>query len=392
MNRVSINLPALLQNIQVIDGWMKDHGASWTLVTKVLCGHTDTIKALQSLGIRSMADSRLENLENIDSIVPDVESWYLRLPHKSAIEHVIRLVDVSLNSEMEIIEAINEEAKKQNKVHRIIVMIELGDLREGILPGTLVQFYREVFNLSNIEVLGIGANLGCLSGAVPNIDQMMQLVLYRELLELKFERKLPMISAGASAMLPLLLEGRVPSSVNNFRIGEAVFLGSDLVNGGTLKGLRDDAFILESEIIEIKEKSLVPMGETTDMTPFESIKQDDESFEPGQRGYRALIAVGQLDTDVSGLTPLNPDYRIAGASSDVSVINIGVDSAGLKVGDTIKFKPSYSALVRLMLGNYVRKEVTPPIDSFRSEIEIDHEMELPPVDEQVDETDITTTG
>ena len=77
-------------------------------------------------------------------------------------------------------------------------MIELGDLREGILPGSLINFYKHVFHLSNIEVKGIGANLGCMAGAVPTVDQFMQLVLYKELLELKFEHPLHWISAGSS--------------------------------------------------------------------------------------------------------------------------------------------------------------------------------------------------
>ncbi len=49
-----------------------------------------------------------------------------------------------------------------------------------------------------------------------------------------------MISAGSSVVLPLLLKGQVPNAMNHFRIGEAVFLGIDLVNGGRLEELRDD--------------------------------------------------------------------------------------------------------------------------------------------------------
>lgn len=390
MNRLLINLEALHHNIQVIDGWMKDHGATWTLVTKVLCGHADSLRALQTLGVRSMADSRLANLQAIEKIVPDFESWYLRLPHMSAIKRIVELSDVSLNSETRIIDALNAEAKRQNKIHRIIVMIELGDLREGILPGTLVEFYKYVFELSNIEVLGIGANLGCLAGTVPNVDQLMQLVLYRELLELKFEKEMTMISAGSSAVLPLLFRNQVPKSVNHFRIGEAVFLGTDLVNGGTLPDLRDDAFTLEAEIVEIKEKGLVPLGETTSMTPFEIMNQDDD-IAPGQRGYRAVVTVGQLDTDIAGLTPINTAHKVAGASSDVSVVNLGNNPARLKVGDHIRFRPSYGALVRLMLGKYIDKVVTPSVESFSRDLNQKDTIELPPVIEPSDETEMQTT-
>ena len=354
MNRVTIDFQGLRHNIKIIKGWMDKHQASWTVVTKVLCGHTNTLTALQSLGIKSMGDSRLANLRAIEKITPDLETWYLRVADLSSVKDVVSLADVSLNSETEVISSLNDEAKKIDRVQRIIIMIELGDLREGILPGSLIKFYETVFDLSNIEVLGIGANLGCLAGAVPNIDQFTQLSLYRELLELKFKRKLQLISAGSSAVLPLLLEGTLPKAINHFRIGEAIFLGTDLINGGTLPGLKDDAIILEAEIAEIKEKGLVPLAETISMTPFES-DQVNGDLSPGQRGFRALVSVGQLDTEITGLTPVNSDYHIAGASSDVTVINVGEFGSTLQIGDTIGFRMGYSALVRLMNNKYTEK-------------------------------------
>ena len=385
MNRVTIDFHRLRHNIEVIKGWMDKHQASWTVVTKVLCGHRDTINALQMLGIKSMGDSRLDNLKVIDRLTPDLETWYLRVADLSAVKDVVKLADVSLNSEIEVIKALNEEAKKIDRIQRIIIMIELGDLREGILPGSLIKFYEQIFNLSNIEVLGIGAQLGCLAGTVPNVDQFMQLALYRELLELKFQRKLQMISGGSSSVIPLLLDGQLPKAINHFRIGEAIFLGTDLVNGGTLPGLKDDAIILEAEIAEIKEKGLVPLSETTSLTPFDT-NQSGEDYIPGQRGYRALVSIGQLDTEINGLTPVNSEYHIAGASSDVTVVNIGDDTGGLKVGDTLKFRPNYAALLRLMSGKYIKKEISPLPDTYehfpKSEL-----LEMEPAIKAVSEDD-----
>ena len=65
----------------------------------------------------------------------------------------------------------------------------------------------------------------------------------------------------------------------------------------------------------------------------------------------------QKDT---GLEPLNPNYSIAGASSDITVVNVGDDADGLEVGDTIRFRPNYAAFVRLMSGRYVEKVLQPP--------------------------------
>lgn len=383
MNRVTIDLQKLQKNIETIGGWMDAHPASWTLVTKVLCGHIDSLKALQYLGIHSMGDSRVANLNAIERIIPDFESWYLRVSDMSSVKEVVELADVSLNSELDVIQAINEEAGRRNLIHRVIIMIELGDLREGILPGSLTRFYEQVFDLPHIEVIGIGANLGCLAGAVPNVDQFAQLALYRELLELKFQRKLPILSAGSSVVLPLLLDGKLPKAINHFRIGEALFLGTDLVNGGTLPGLHDDVPVLEAEIAEIKEKSLRSLAETSHVQPFESSNGSDDS-EPavGEWGYRALVSVGQLDTDVGGLTPLDTRYQIAGASSDITVVNLGDNPDGLGIGDTIKFKLNYSAFLRIMSVKYIDKVVVPPLQEFETATE-DRSWQLDPALESI---------
>lgn len=364
MNRVIFNLDALQHNFRVIDGWMRDHGASWTVVTKVLCGYEDALRALEHMGTYSVGDSRLSNLSAIKRIFSHYEGWYLRVPGPSSIEEVVTMADVSLNSEIETITALNEAAARQNKRHHIIIMIELGDLREGILPGSLTKFYESVFNLSNIEVLGIGANLGCLAGVAPSVDQFMQLILYRELLELKFKHKLPIISAGSSASLPMVLNKQAPRAINHFRIGESLFLGSDLIHGGVLPDLRDDVMLLRAEIAELKEKGLVPPTETAGIGPF-STDVINNDVSPGQRGYRALIGVGQLDTDITGLTPVNENHTIAGASSDITVVNLGNDPGGLKVGDTIEFHMNYAALLHLMNCRYIAKSVEPDLDSFR---------------------------
>ncbi|MCK5861384.1 MAG: alanine racemase [Candidatus Hydrogenedentes bacterium] len=369
MNCLTINLDAFLHNFKVINKWMSQHDASWTVVTKVLCGNVDVMNALRHLGVTSLGDSRLSNMKTAKDLFPEYEGWYLRVPGPSVIDEVVALSSVSLNSEIETIVSLEKTASKLDKTHNIIIMIELGDLREGILPGSLVKFYKSVFNLPHIRILGIGANLGCLAGVAPNVDQLMQLVLYRELLELKFQHKLPLISAGSSATLPLLLEGRVPAGINHFRIGEALFLGTDLINGGILPDLRDDVMLLHAEIAELKEKMLAPPAETTTIAPFASEQPDlSEELSPGQRGYRALVGVGQLDTDINGLTPINSNYQIAGASSDITVVNIGDDPGGLKVGDTIKFRPNYAALLRLMNSRYITKFVEPSLDIFEKEI------------------------
>lgn len=361
MSRLLINPAALRSNFQTIDRWMREKEIRWTVVTKALCGHKESLALLRDCGCSAIAESRLPNLQSASEVIGQGERWFLRPPSLTECDEVIQIAEVSLNSELETIRALNQAARRHGKVHRVVIMIELGDLREGVLPGALVKFYRDVFRLKHIKVEGIGANLGCISGSVPNIDQYMQLILYRELLELKFKHPLPMISGGSSATLPLLLNDQLPKGIDHFRIGESLLLGTNLIEGGLLPGLRDDAFVLEGDILEIKKKGLVPMGETAAISPFSHTDANSSNHDsvPGQRGYRALLNIGHLDVDVDGLRPENPDHAVAGASSDITVINVGQNPDGLKVGDAICFRLSYSALLRIMDCSFVEKVILP---------------------------------
>lgn len=357
MNRVVINSDALAHNFRTVHEWISRHNATLTVVTKALCGFSPAVEALASSGMTSVGDSRIANLVALEKSCSRMEKWFLRAPAKAERADVVSRSHVSLNTEPATVKELDRVAEKHGLVHKVILMIELGDLREGILPGNLVGTYREVFNLDHIEVVGIGSNLGCLSGTVPTADQTMQLVLYRELLELKFNTRIPLVSAGASATLPFLLEGRVPRQLNHFRVGESILLGSDLVKGGTLPGLRDDGFTLEAEIIEIKEKSLIPFGEVSDdLHPFQN-PVECAGHTPGERGYRAVVTIGELDTEIPSLSPLNPEFRIAGSSSDVTVLNLGACIPSKRIGDTVKFRTGYAGLVRLMNNPYTEKAV-----------------------------------
>lgn len=355
MNRVTIDFAVLRNNVRRISAIMEKHGASWSLVTKVLCGHPKTMRALEALNVKSIADSRLENLETAAEAVPDLPRWYLRPPAVSAARRIVELAHVSLVTELGALDALDREARRRGVVHRVVVMVEVGDLREGLLPSALLAFAKRAVALRNVEIHGVGANIGCLSGTVPTVEQLSPLPLYRKLLELEFGLPVPLVSAGSSIVLSALLQGNVPEGINHYRIGDSAFLGTDILHGGRLEGL-ENAFTLEAEILEIGEKNLVPVGEiAADVAPFGAGAEEEAS--PGARGLRALVALGQLDTEVGGLTPMDPEHRIVGASSDISVVNLGDNRARLSVGDTIRFRPDYPAVARAMSGRYLRREV-----------------------------------
>ena len=330
------------------------HGASLTVVTKALCGHEMFLRALVECGVERIGDSRLSNIAAARRAGFRGEAWYIRPPHHSAIEDVVELAELSLNTELSTLRLLSSAAERAGKIHRVILMVELGDQREGILPGSLVQVFEQALELGGIEVVGIGASLGCVAGTLPSVDQLSELVMQRQLLELKYDAGGLLVSGASSAALPLLREGLVPKGIDNFRVGESILLGTDLISGGTMEGLYGDVFRLYAEVIELKEKNLEPFGERHErLAPF-GIAETDSGHVPGERGWRALVTVGELDTDVHSLLPAR-GRAMVGASSDVAVVNLGDSTGGLEVGSEIGFGMGYSGLVRLMESSYVAK-------------------------------------
>ena len=349
---------SLAHNLKTVREWVSGHGGTLTVVTKALCGHETYLRALLECGVERIGDSRLSNIRAARRAGFRGEVWYIRPPHHSAIEQVVELADLSLNTELATLQLLGRAAERAGRTHRVILMVELGDQREGILPGNLVDFFSQAREIDGIEVAGIGASLGCVAGTLPSVDQLSELVMQRELLELKFRADSMLVSGASSAALPLLRRGQMPEGINNFRIGESILLGTDLISGGLMDGLRGDAFRLEAEVIELKEKSLEPFGERHErLAPF-GVQEPEERHAPGERGWRALVTVGELDTDVHSLVPAGR-ASVVGASSDVAVVNVGDDPGGLKVGGTVEFGMGYSGLVRLMESSYVTKMIRP---------------------------------
>lgn len=358
MAKLQVKAPEIVGNIEKIDSFLKKHNIQWTLVSKVLSGNMDALRAIIESDIikslHSVADSRLSNLKNIKKIAPEITTMYVKPPHVGWAESVVSCADISLNTSRTTIDALNEEAQKQGKIHKIIIMIELGELREGILRENVVEFYSKVFNLSNIEVIGMGTNLGCMYGVEPTYDKLIQLSLYHDLIEAKFEKKLELVSGGSSITLPLICMKKVPPEINHFRIGEAVFFGTTPYDGKKFDGLSTDTFTFCGNIVELEKKETVPDGNIGDGNVGDIAEFDVTEY---KKTYRAVLDFGKIDVDYKGLMPQNDSVNFVGTTSDMTVYELGAKKGKYYVGENIKFTPSYMAVARLMTSKFITKEV-----------------------------------
>ncbi|MBL7706544.1 MAG: alanine racemase [Taibaiella sp.] len=351
-----LNRKKLKDNYQYLNRLFTERQIEWGVVSKVFCGSRTYLKELIDLGVQQICDSRITNLKIIKSLNPDIETVFIKPPAKRYISSVVKYADASFNTEFETIKMLSDEAVKQCKIHKIIIMIELGELREGVMRNEFIDFYARVFQLPNIEVAGLGTNLTCMYGVLPSQDKLLQLCLYEQLIEAKFNKVIPYITGGTSVTIPLISKGLLPKDVNHFRVGETLFLGTDVYNSAPNPEMHQDVFKLYAEIIELREKPMIPDGDLGHNVSGDLLEFDQERDHT--HAYRAIIDIGLLDVEASHIKPKDTALKIVGSSSDMMVIDLGENEAGYKVGSQVEFDLDYMGILRLMSCDYVDKLVT----------------------------------
>jgi predicted amino acid racemase len=321
-------------------------------VTKVFCGHPIIAQAMIAGGVAVIADSRVENLKKLAHA--ELPKLLLRLPMISQVDEVVQYADISLNSELETIKKLSTEAISKRKIHKIILMIDLGDLREGIIEETeIFNTIEEILNLKGVVLVGVGTNLTCYGGVIPTEKNLSELVRLKEVIERKYELKIETVSGGNSSSLYLIEKGDIPAGINQLRLGESIVLGRETAFGAQIKGTYDDCFKLIAEVIEVKEKPSRPIGEKVGLDAFGKKPRFDEK---GIR-TRAICAIGRQDIEIEGLIPDETGISILGASSDQLILDVTDCDRVYRVGDNVSFKLTYSGILSSMTSEYVTKMI-----------------------------------
>lgn len=354
MANLRMNRTALRTNHAELERRMAGHGVEYGIVTKLLCGQPDYLREVLALEPSHVMDARTSNLRAVKEIDPTVRTVYIKPPAPGNATDVVRWADVSFNTELATLEALNREAGRQGVRHGVVVMVEMGDLREGVMRERLVEFVGKALRCEHLELRGLGTNFNCLNGTVPSEDKLWQLSLFRELVELRYGVDLSWVSGGTSVALSMLFAGRVPSAINHFRIGEGLFFGRDLTGGGVFRGMRDDVFELEAEVIEVAEKPSEPSGPFGE-DPFGETHEAGVTTSDTVR--RAILDVGWLDIDPKFLTPVDEGLEIVDVSSDMTVVDVGRRGRPTRVGDRLCFKLRYMGALKLLNSAYVDKVI-----------------------------------
>lgn len=355
MAYITLDSEKLKSNYAHLDRHFKQRGIKWAIVTKMLAGNRAFLREVLSLGATQIADSRVISLKVIRELAPRIETIYIKPPEKHCVDAVMDYADISMCTELETARLLSASACRKKKQHKVIIMIELGEIREGLEEKDLIDFYEEVSAMKNLEVVGIGTNLTCFSGVLPAHDNLVRLGHSEQLIKDTFNCNLPYVSGGSSVTIPLIHMKQLPECINHFRVGDSLFLGSDVYNNSILPHMESGAFRLYAQIIELKEKPLVPWGELS--LNWEGKVKEFNAEDRGKRSMRALVDLGKLDVDQKHLFPADRTIHLVGACSDMMVVDLGSNKEGYAVGDLLEFELDYLGTTMCMYSRDIKKKV-----------------------------------
>jgi predicted amino acid racemase len=342
--RITVNCSRLQRNTESIVKLCAPHGIELVGVTKACCGHPDVARAILDGGANKLGESRLSNIRRLRKGGIEAEIMLLRLPAMSEADEVVKLTQISLNSQVETVQALSQAATEQGVTHRVILMVESGDRREGIMPERALEVARAVAALPNIDLMGMGTNTTCIGGVLPTRENTQALVEVAEMVENRLGVHFKTISAGNSASLALLLRDEMPPRANQLRVGGAIMIGEVDSTGDWPDALpHQDAFSVTGEVIEVETKPSAPEGLLAP-NAFGEIPQWPDM---GLR-RRAIIALGRQDLAVENLVPKRPGVTILGASSDHLVLDVMDASPSVRIGEELEFRPLYGAVATAM--------------------------------------------
>ena len=350
--RLVVNAKAIEENARRVVQKCSAAGISVSGVTKGMCAHPDIVRAMVAGGCSELADSRVGNLAALKAMNTGLPLLLLRIPMLSELPLVVSRADCSLVSTAETVDGLEKTCAASGLVHEVIIMVDLGDLREGVWMDDTGRIAEALTRSRRVRCRGVGVNFGCYGGTLPTREKLRQLIRIGKELEREIGCPLSVFSGGSTSSLLLLERGEMPPGINSLRIGEGILLGEDVTSMRSIPWLRQRTMWLEAELVEVRKKPSVPVG------PFgaDAFGQRQVFEDRGNR-MRAIAAVGRQDVRIEGLVPELEGISILGASSDHLILDVEDAPVPLAQGDKLKFFPDYGAMLALATSPYVPFEV-----------------------------------
>lgn len=347
-----VHLDVMESNMNKIVSKCAEYEISVWAVTKGLSAPLELARRLSETRITALADSRIKNIKRMKDDGIKTPCVLIRIPMRSEIEDVIELADCSLVSDMGTLNLMSKVCESKKKEHSVLLMADMGDLREGFWPNEAEKIVKGLKKLSPaLKITGIGVNYGCASGILPSKESIVEFLSFGEEIENGLGRKLEIFSGGATTRSLLAVDdGLFSARINNLRIGEGYLLGSDKSLGVVIPWLRQDTMELEAELVEVRSKPTKPIGEVG-RDAFGNVHH----FEDRGKRLRGILAIGKQDVNIGGLAPLDEGVKIITASSDHLLVDLEDCPVIHEVGEILRFSVSYPGMLSLSTSPYVTK-------------------------------------
>jgi Predicted amino acid racemase len=348
--RLLIHTGKILENAKQVVARAATAGIDVAGVTKGMCADPEIARAMLDGGCRWLADSRVSNLRRLRQAGIGAPLMLLRIPMLSELSSLIEYADLTLVSMPDTVLALESACSALGKTVGALVMVDTGDLREGLWPDETGPMARTLSACRWVHPVGVGTNLGCFGGVLPTEENMALLLAAAGRLSSGLPSPVGIVSGGGTSSLMLVEENRMPPGINQLRVGEAILLGRDVTRLRTIPYLQQDTMVLEAEIVEVRTKPSVPIG-TIGADAFGNVPH----FEDRGKRLRAIVAIGRQDARLEGLTPLDAGVHILGASSDHLTIDVEECLVKPRVGNRVRFSLDYGAMLSLATSGYVEK-------------------------------------
>ena len=352
--RLTIDTAKLRENARAVAELCARHGIDVWGVTKGLSGDPRLAQIYVDAGFKGVADSRLRNLRGIRDAGVPARLQLMRIAMPSEADDLVRIADASLQSEVSTILRLDEIAFNAGRTHEVLLMIDIGDLREGFWPKELVHIAEPLRGLKGgVKIVGVATNFACASGVLPTRQKFEDLVGYRDEIQKFLGTPMPVVSVGGTCCLKIVEESGVPEGVNQLRLCEGVVTGMDTAFAREIPYLHRDVLTLSAEVVECREKPSVPEGEIG----MQAFGEKPVFMDRGKR-RRALLGIGRQDVNVDRIKPLESGVHIVTASSDHLIVDVTEAEANepgkrFQPGDILNFRPSYPAMLALSTSRYV---------------------------------------
>lgn len=348
--RLEVNLDVLEENASILLKKCRLWGISPVVVTKGFLADPVLAQAFRDFGFSSFADSNLANLVKLrDLLGSQVQLFLIRLPMLEELDTLSMYGILPFVSHAEVLERLNGIARRLGKVQPVVLAVEGGDGREGMLFEEIPEVTKLLRRLSHLSVYGIATTLACLSGVLPDYETLKRLVEVKRFLQRALEKNI-VLSVGGTTFLALWEKGCSPEGVDEIRFGEALLFGSDISRKRDIPWLKQGAFVILAEVVEVRKKEPLKEG----ASGYDAFGERPCRNFSGPR-KRILVAIGKQDIDENQLYFDDAHVTIVGATSNYLILDIEESTKSYRVGDVVSFRAGYGAVLRAFLSPYVVK-------------------------------------